>query len=152
MSLKDRLTEDMKDAMKAKEAGKLKLSVIRMVRAAIKNQEIDKGKELNDDEVILVLSREAKLRRDSIPEYVKAGRNETVETLNEEIRILMEYLPKQLTEAEIITLVKKAIKDTGAQNSQDMGKVMSKIMPETKGKADGKLVNELVKKCLNGEL
>lgn len=152
MSLKDRLTEDMKEAMKAREAGKLKLSVIRMARAAIKNQEIDKGKELSDDEVILVLSREAKLRRDSIGEYEKAGRIETVETLNEEIRILMEYLPKQLTEAEIITLVKKAVQDTGAQTPQDMGKVMGKIMPETKGKADGKLVNEIVKKCLNGEL
>lgn len=152
MSLKDRLTEDMKEAMKAREAGKLKLSVIRMARAAIKNQEIDKGKELSDDEVILVLSREAKLRRDSIGEYEKAGRIETVETLNEEIRILMEYLPKQLTEEEIITLVKNAVKDTGAQSAQDMGKVMGKIMPETKGKADGKLVNEIVKKCLNGEL
>lgn len=152
MSLKDRLTEDMKEAMKAKEAGKLRLTVIRMVRAAIKNQEIEKGQELNDEEVTLVLSREAKLRRDSMQEYEKAGRTEALETLKEEINILMQYLPKQLTEDEIVTLVKRIVKDVGAQSPQEMGKVMSKVMPETKGKADGKVVNEIVKKVLNGEL
>ncbi|PKM89722.1 MAG: aspartyl-tRNA amidotransferase [Firmicutes bacterium HGW-Firmicutes-12] len=152
MSLIDRLTVDMKEAMKAREAGKLRLTVIRMVRAAIKNQEIEKGQELTDEEIILVLSREAKLRRDSMPEYEKAGRTDVLKTLKEEINILMEYLPRQLTEEEIITLVKKIVTDVGAQSPQDMGKVMSKVMPETKGKADGKAVNDIVKKVINGEL
>jgi len=148
MSLKERLTEDMKDAMKAKEAGKLKLSVIRMVKAAVKNQEIDKGRELNDEEVIQVLTREVKLRRDSVLEYEKANRPETVETINKEIAILMEYLPQQMTEEEVITLVRKTIEEVGAQSPKDMGKIMGKVVPLTKGKADGKFVNEVVRKIL----
>ncbi|MDX9870827.1 MAG: GatB/YqeY domain-containing protein [Clostridia bacterium] len=152
MSLKDRLTEDMKEAMKAKEAGKLRLSVIRMVRAAVKNQEIDKGRELNDEEVTQVLTKEAKLRRESLLEFEKAGRAEAVETLKEEIEVLMGYLPRQLTEEEIIVIVKKALQETGAQTPQEMGNVMSKVMPETKGRADGKLVNEIVKRALSGQL
>lgn len=152
MSLKEKLTEDMKEAMKAKEAGKLKLSVIRMVRAAIKNQEIDKGQELTDEEVVQVLAKEAKMRRESLLEFEKAGRAETVETLKEEIEILMGYLPRQLSEEEITAIVKKAVQETGVQTLQEMGKVMSKVMPETKGKADGKLVNEIVKKALSSQL
>lgn len=152
MSLKERLAEDMIKAMKAKESGKLKLSVIRMVKAAVKNAEIDKGQELNDEEVIQVLSREVKLRRDSLPEYEKANRPETVETINKEIAILMEYLPQQLTEDEIMIIVRQAIAETGAQSPKDMGRVMGKIVPLTKGRADGKLVNEIVKKVFNGEM
>lgn len=152
MSLKERLTEDMIDAMKARESGKLKLSVIRMVKAAVKNAEIERGQELNDDEVVQVLSREVKLRRDSLPEYEKANRVETVETINKEIAILMEYLPQQLTEDEILVLVRKAVAETGAQSPKDMGKIMGRIVPQTKGRADGKLVNEIVKKVLNGEM
>jgi uncharacterized protein YqeY len=122
-----------------------------MVRAAIKNQEIEKSQELTDEEITLVLSREAKLRRDSMTEYEKAGRTDALETLKKEIDILMDYLPQQLTEEEITTLVKKIVMDIDAKSPQDMGKVMSKVMPETKGKADGKVVNEIVKKILNGE-
>ncbi|MFZ5754321.1 MAG: GatB/YqeY domain-containing protein [Bacillota bacterium] len=151
MSLKERLTADMKEAMKAKDAGKLKLSVIRMVKAAIKNQEIERGHELSDEEVIEVLAREVKMRRDSIPEYEKANRPETVETLQQEINILMEYLPQQLSQQEILELVKKVVHEVGAQSPKDMGKVMGKIVPLTKGRADGKLVNELVKQVLQGE-
>jgi len=152
MSLKDRLTEDMKEAMKAKESGKLKLSVIRMVKAAVKNQEIEKGRELNDDEVIQVLSREVKLRRDSIAEFEKANRPDTVETLHQEIAILMDYLPQQMTAEEILQLVKKTVAEVGAQSPKDMGKVMGKIAPLTKGRADGKLVNEMVTKVLSGQI
>lgn len=152
MSLKDRLTEDMKEAMKAKESGKLKLSVIRMVKAAVKYQEIEKGHELSDDEVIQVLAREVKMRRDSIVEYEKANRPDAVETLNQEIAILMGYLPQQMSEGEILQLVKKTVAEVGAQSPKDMGKVMSKIAPLTKGRADGKLVNEMVTKALNGQL
>lgn len=152
MSLMERLTEDMKEAMKAREAGKLKLSVIRMVKAAAKNSEIEKGTELNDEEMTQVIAREVKLRRDSIPEYEKANRAETVDTLQKEIAILMDYLPKQMTESEIIGLVKKILIEVGAQGPRDMGRVMGKIVPLTKGRSDGKTVNEIVKKALNGEL
>lgn len=152
MSLKEKLTEDMKSAMKAKEKGKTRLSVIRMVRAAIKNQEIDSGRELNDDDVIQVLSREVKMRRESLVDFQKADRPEAVKDLENEIEILMEYLPEQMTEEEIIALVKKTIEEVGAQNPKEMGKVMGKLVPLTKGKADGKLVSEIVKKALNGEL
>lgn len=152
MSLKDRLTEDMKHAMRAREAGKLELSVIRMVRAAIKNQEIEKGSELSEEEIIQVLTREVKLRRDSLQEYEKANRPESVQSLKQEIEILMKYLPEQLTEDEIIAIVKKAVEETGAQSPQEIGKVMGLVMPKTKGKADGKVVNQIVNKVLRHEV
>lgn len=152
MSLKERLAEDMKGAMKAREAGKLRLSVLRMVKAAVKNAEIEKGKELTEDEILQVIAREVKIRNDSIPDYEKAGRAESVNYLQQEIAVLMEYLPQQMTESEIIELVKKAISETGAQGPKDMGKVMGKVLPLTRGRADGKAVNEIVKKALNGEL
>ena len=152
MDLKERLTEDMKDAMRAKEVGKLKLSVIRMVKAAVKNQEIEKGRELNDEEILQVLAREVKLRRDSIPEYEKANRPEAIETIKQEIAILMEYLPQQLTAEEVIVLVRKAIDEVRAQSPKDIGKVMAKVAPLTKGKADGRFVNEVARKILSGEM
>lgn len=152
MSLKERLAEDMKEAMKAREAGKLKLSVIRMVKASVKNSEIEKGTELSEEEMTQAIAREVKLRRDSIPDYEKANRAETVDTLHKEIAILMDYLPQQMTESEIVELVRKTITEIGAQGPKDMGKVMGKIVPLTKGRADGKVVNEIVKKALNGEL
>lgn len=148
MSLQERLLSDMKEAMKAKEAGKLKLTVIRMVRASIKNAEINIKRDLNDEEVLEVLTREVKQRRDAIPEYEKANRQDVVNSLEEEIKILMEYLPEQLTEAEITQLVKEAIEQVGASSPRDMGKVMGKLMPKVKGKADGKLVNKIVKDLL----
>ena len=152
MSLKDRLTEDMKEALKAKEAGKLRLSTIRMVRSAIKYQEIDKGHELGDEEVIQVLAREVKQRRDAVVEYEKANRPETVASLHDEIAVLMAYLPQQMTEEEIITLVRKTAAELDVKSPKEMGKVMGKIAPLTKGRADGKLVSEIVTKILNGEL
>lgn len=148
MNLKDRLVADMKDAMKAKQEGKLRLSVIRMARASIKNAEIDKKRELSEEEVIEVLAREVKMRRDSIEEYVKANRQDVVDQLNEEIRILMPYLPEQLSETEIRNLVQEALQATGAQGPKEMGKVMGYLMPKVKGKADGKLVNQIVKEAL----
>lgn len=148
MNLKDRLVSDMKESMKAREEGKLRLSVIRMTRASIKNAEIDKKRELSEEEVVEVLAREVKMRRDSIEEYVKANRQDVVEQLNEEIRILMAYLPEQLSETEIRSLVREALQATGAQGPKEMGKVMGYLMPKVKGKADGKLVNQVVKEAL----
>lgn len=149
MSLKDKLNEDMKAAMKEKEAGKLRLSVIRMAKAAIKNIEIDKGKELSDEEVIDVLVREVKQRRDAMVEFEKGGRMDTVETLQKEVDILMDYLPEQLSADEIRSLVKEAVEITGAKEAKEMGKVMGVLMPKVKGKADGKLVNQIVREFLS---
>ncbi len=148
MSLKERLVEDMKAAMKAKEEGKVRLSVIRMVRAAIKNAEIDKKTEFNDAQVIEVLAREVKMRRDAMEEFSKAKRPDKVQELEEEVAILLEYLPQQLTEGEIRDLVKEIIAETGAQGTKDLGKVMGIITPKTKGRADGKLVNQIVRELL----
>lgn len=148
MTLKDRLVEDMKVAMKAKEEGKVRLSVIRMVRAAIKNAEIDKKIEFTDDQVIEVLARELKLRRDSLEVYENAGRPETVQALEVEISVLMDYLPQQLSEGEIRQLVQETIVIVGAQGPKDLGKVMGALSPKTKGRADGKLVNLIVREIL----
>lgn len=148
MSLKDRLVEDMKVAMKAKEEGKVRLSVIRMARAAIKNSEIDKRTEFNDDQVIEILAREVKMRRDSIEEFTKANRPDTVKALEEEISILMEYLPQQLSEGEIRQLAQETIAEVGAQGPKDLGKVMGKLTQKTKGRANGKVVNQIVRELL----
>ncbi|MHB8125630.1 MAG: GatB/YqeY domain-containing protein [Desulfitobacteriaceae bacterium] len=148
MSLKDRLVEDMKVAMKAKEEGKVRLSVIRMVRAAIKNAEIDKKQEFNDEQTIEVLARELKKLRDSAAEFSKANRPESVKSLEEEISILMDYLPQQLSEGEIRQLVQETIVKVGAQGPKDLGKVMGALTPKTKGRADGKLVNLIVRELL----
>jgi uncharacterized protein len=149
MSVKDRLTEDMKQAMKAREAGKLRLSVIRMVRASIKNVEIDRRKELSDDEVLDVLAKEVKLRRDAAEEFKKGNRQDLVDTLGQEIAILMQYLPEQMSEAEVRTLVAEAVAATGAADAKEMGKVMAVLMPKVKGRADGKLVNAIVREMLS---
>ncbi len=151
MSLKERLTADMKDAMKAKEEGKLRLSVIRMTRAAVKNQEIQLGRELNEEEMLQVLTKEVKLRRDAIPEYEKSNRPQAIEDLKREIAVLMEYLPQQMTEEEVVELVKRVINEVKAESPKDIGKVMGKVVPQTKGKADGRLVSEIVKSLLNDE-
>lgn len=150
MSLQERLLSDMKEAMKAKEAGKLRLTVIRMVRASIKNAEISKKRDLNDEEVLEILTREVKQRRDAIPEYEKFNRQDVINGLEEEIKILMGYLPKQLSEAEITQLAKEIIEEIGASSPRDMGKVMGKLMPKVKSRADGKLVNKIVKDLLPG--
>jgi uncharacterized protein YqeY len=149
MLLKDMLTEDMKQAMKDKEAGKLRLSVIRMVRSAIRNLEIDQKKELNEEEVLDVLAKEVKMRRDSLEEFKKGNRPDLVENLEKEIKILMAYLPEQLSEDEVRKLVIQAIQDSNASSVKDMGKVMALLMPRTKGRADGKMVNTFVREMLN---
>lgn len=148
MTLKEKLTADMKEAMKAKEAGKQRLSVIRLVRGAIRQLEIDGKKELVDEDVLGVISKEAKQRRDAIEEFKKGGRDDLVAAAEAEIAILMEYLPKQLSKDEIKGLVQEAIAASGATSPKDMGKVMKELMPKVKGRADGKLVNEVVKEAL----
>ena len=148
MSLKEQLTADMKEAMKNKE--KERLAVIRMVRGAIRQQEIDGQKELGEEDVIAVISKEVKMRRDSIEEFQKGGRKDLVEKTQAEIDVLLPYLPAQLSEDEVRELVKAAVEQTGAATPKDMGKVMGVLMPKVKGRADGKMVNTIVKSFLQG--
>ncbi|MBP1765071.1 MAG: Yqey-like protein [Firmicutes bacterium] len=149
MTLKERLMADMKEAMKAKEAGKLRLSVIRMVRASIKNGEIDRKKDFEDDEVLDILAKEVKMRRDSMEDFRKGNRPDLVEQLVQEISVLTEYLPEQLTEEAVRDLVTQAIQETQAATVKEMGKVMAVLMPKVKGRADGKLVNAVVRELLH---
>ncbi|MGG3960876.1 GatB/YqeY domain-containing protein [Geobacillus stearothermophilus] len=147
MSLLDRLNDDMKQAMKNKE--KEKLSVLRMLKAALQNEAIKLGKSpLSEDEELTVLSRELKQRKDSLREFENAGRSDLVEKVKTEIDIVQSYMPKPLTEDELRELIEQTIKEVGASSKADMGKVMSAIMPKVKGKADGSLVNKLVQQQL----
>lgn len=147
MALTDQLQEDMKAAMRAKD--KDALSVIRMIRAAIKNKEIERGTELGDEEVTELLSRELKQRNDSLHEFKKAGRDDLAIKTEQEIAVIKRYLPEQLSEEALRKMVIEAVQATGAKTRADMGKVMSEIMPKVKGRADGKLVNRLVQEILN---
>jgi uncharacterized protein YqeY len=146
MSLSDRLNEDMKQAMKSQD--KFKLSVIRMVRSTIKNSEIDLKRSLDDNEVLDVLTREIKQRKDSLQEFTKAGRDDLAESLKAELVILAEYMPQQLSEEEVKAIVQQTIQQIGASSKADMGKVMTALMPQVKGRADGKLLNQLVQQLL----
>ena len=146
MSLKDQLKEDMKAAMKAREEGKIALSVIRMVNSAIKNTEINDKIELDDNGVLGILAKEMKTRQDSLTEFEKAGREDLISHVKEEIAVLQKYMPAQMTEGEIRDVVKKAIAECG--DNVNMGNVMKHVMPHTKGRADGKVVNNIVKELL----
>jgi len=146
LSLRVRLSEDMKLAMKSKD--KFRLSVIRMVRAAIQNIEIDKHIELSDDEVLVVLNREVKQRKDSLQEFKNANRDDLASKTEQEIAILMEYMPQQLTDKEIDALVQEAVAETGASSKKDIGNVMKYLITKIQGRADGKVVNQIVQKYL----
>ena len=146
MSLKEELLVDMKKAMKDEK--KQKLSVIRMARAAIKNMEIEDRKDLSDEEIVGVLAKEVKQRKESISEYEKVGKDDVVADLKKEIKILNKYLPEQLSKEELVDIVEETIAETGAEDMSDMGKVMGAIMPRVKGRADGNQVNELVRERL----
>lgn len=146
MNLSERLNEDMKQAMKSQD--KFKLSTIRMVRATIKNLEIDLKRTLNDNEVLDILSREIKQRKDALQEFEKAGRDDLAESVKAEVEIIAEYLPEQLSEEEIKVIVQQTIQETGASSKAEIGKVMSALMPKVKGLADGKLVNQVVQQLL----
>ncbi|CAM4302944.1 GatB/YqeY domain-containing protein [Listeria booriae] len=148
MSLLNQLNEDMKQAMRAKE--KDKLSVIRMLKAALQNEAIRLGTDdLSPDDEVTILSREMKQRRDSLNEFEKAGREDLVDQLKQEIVIVEGYLPKQLSEEEIAEIVKVTIEEVGATSPADFGKVMTAVMPKVKGKADGNAVNKFVKQYLS---
>ncbi|MCP8967171.1 GatB/YqeY domain-containing protein [Ectobacillus ponti] len=146
MSLLDRLNDDMKQAMKNKE--KEKLSVIRMVKAALQNEAIKLQRPLTDEDELTVLTREGKQRKDSLLEFEKAGREDLVDKIKGEIAILETYLPEQLTEEELTAIIRGVIEQLGASSKADMGKVMGAVIPKVKGKTDGSLVNKLVSQLL----
>ena len=139
--------EDMKKYMKEK--NKIALNTVKMVNAEIKKQEIDKQKELSDEEVISVIEKQIKNRKDSAEQYKNAGREDLAEQEEEEIKVLIKYLPEQLSKEEIEKIVDEVIKEIGAESKSDFGKVMGKIMPKVKGKADGNLVKKIVQEKLD---
>lgn len=147
MSFKQILQQDMKTAMKEKDT--IRKNVITMVRAAILQQEKDKKIEMDDEGILDVIAKAAKQRRDSIPEFEKGNRPDIIKDLEREIEILMSYLPEQLSEDEVDELVALTIFEVGAQSPKDIGSVMKALMPKVKGRADGKIVNQLVRKHLN---
>jgi gatB/yqey family protein len=142
MNLKEQLTNDLKESMKNKE--QVKKSVVTLIRAAIKQKEVDERVELNNEAVLDIISKQMKQRNDALEEFKKAGRDDLISQTEEEIQVLLSYLPKQLTDDELRVLIKEAIDKTGASSSKDMGKIMGILMPKTKGKADGKRINTLV--------
>ena len=148
MSLRTKLFDDMKLAMKEREAGKLRLAVIRMAISNIRNSEIDKKRELDDNEILAVLTKEVKMRRDAVEDFRTAKRDDLVQEYESEIKILQSYLPEQLSETEITDIVKKCIEQSGAQSIKELGKVMILIKPLINGRADGKLVNQVVRQNL----
>ena len=145
--LKEKLLEDLKSCMKEKNV--VRKNVIQMVRAAILQVEKDKHIELNDDQIIDVIAKESKKRKDSLEDYEKSGREDLINEIKEEIEILAEYLPKQLSVEEIEEIVKEVIKDEGATSMKDMGKVMKAAKEKIGAASDGKTINEVVKKLLN---
>ena len=148
VSLVERLNEDMKQAMKAKE--KLKLSVIRMIKASLQNERIQLGvHELSEDDELTILSREMKQRTDSIKEFQEAGREDLTKKLEDEIKILQAYMPEQLSDEELAEIVKTTISEVNATSKKDFGKVMGKVMPKVKGKTDGSKVQKLVQEYLS---
>jgi len=147
LSLLERLNTDMKQAMKNKE--KDKLTVIRMLKAALQNESIKLGSELSEEAELSVLSREVKQRKDSLHEFEKADRKDLVDKVRAELKHVEIYMPKQLSEEELAEIVSAVIAETGASSKKDMGKVMAALMPKIKGKADGSLVNKLVQQHLS---
>jgi len=147
LSTEARLLEDMKAAMKAKD--KDRLTTIRLTRAALQNRRIDKGSDLTDNEAIEIVSSEVKKRRQAVEEYRNLGRADVADGLEKEIKILMEYLPEQLSDEEVVSIVEGAVAQVGATGIDDLGKVMGAVMPKVKGRADGKKVNEIVRQILD---
>lgn len=148
MALKERLTDDMKSALRNRET--VRLGLVRMIRAQIKNREIAKGSELVDEETVEVVSSLIKSRKEALEFAVKGDRQDLVAQAEEELEILASYLPEQLSEEEIRSVVREAIERSGAAGPGDLGRVMGAVMPRVKGRADGRLVNTIVRECLAG--
>ena len=145
--LVEKLKKDMIEAMKNKD--KEKLTVIRMVKAALDKERIDKKAEVNDDLLIDVVNKQVKMRNDSLEEFKKANRADLIKQTEEELEILKDYLPEQLSEEEVITIIEEVINEVNAETIKYMGKVMKEVTPKVKGKANMKHVSEIIKSKLN---
>ncbi len=149
MSLQEQLVSDMKESMKSGDS--VKVSTIRMLKAAIKNKEIEKGGtsyKLSDKEVLEVIATAIKQRKDSIEQFTKGHRQDLAEKEKKELEILQSYLPPQMSDEEIKAEVKKAISETSAASQKDIGKVMKVLMPRIAGRADGAVVNRIVRELI----
>jgi len=144
--LKDQLNQDMRLAMKQRD--RVRTSIIRLVKAGIKNKEIELGEELDDNRVIKVILALVKQHKESIEQFQKGGRDDLVRKEQAELEILECYLPEQMSEEEVMSLVREAVVRSGAISMKDVGKVMKYIMPKIQGRADGKMINERVKQSL----
>lgn len=146
MSLREKINQDLKEAMKAKDIKKR--DALRLLTSAFKQIEVDERKELSDDDIIKIIQKQVKSRNDSIEQYKKAERDDLVEKEQEEIDVYEIYLPKQLSDDELENSLKEIVAKVGAESMKDMGKVMGMASKELAGKADGKRINECVKKIL----
>ena len=146
MSIKETLSQDLKLALKEKDT--IRKNTVQGIRAAILQFEKDNLTELSDDGILDVIAKELKKRKDVLPEYEKSGREDLITQLNREIEIVMGYLPSQLSEDELDEIVVKAIEETGASSMKDMGALMAAVMPKVRGRADGRMINNLAKKHL----
>ncbi len=146
MSIKEQLLFDMKEALKSKDV--IKKDTIQIVRAGVLQIEKDEQKELTEAEVLQVITKEVKKRIDVLPDYEKNNRMDKIETINKQLEILRGYLPKQLTKEELTEIVNETIKECNATSMKDMGAVMNVLKEKTTGKADNKLVSQIVRECL----
>ncbi|MBP3359860.1 MAG: GatB/YqeY domain-containing protein [Clostridia bacterium] len=147
MSLKETLASDLKEAMKNKDV--VRKNVVQLIRSGVLQVEKDKKITLDDEGVLDVIAKQLKQRRDSLPDYEKSGREDLIAELKTEMDILMGYLPEQLTREELEAIVKAAVAETGASSLKDMGRIMACVMPQTKGRADGKVINEIARALLS---
>ena len=147
MTLKDKLAEDLKFSMKSKDV--IRKNTVQSIRAAVLQVEKDNKVTLDDEGVIEVIAKELKKRKDVLPDYEKSGRDDLIGELKKEIEVLVGYLPSQLTKEELDEIVKKSIETVGATSIKDMGKIMADVLPKVKGRADGKMVNEIVRTYLS---
>ncbi len=147
MSLANKLMDDLKSSMKNKDT--IRKNTITMVRAAIKQKEVDERITLTDEQILEIISKQLKEKRGAIEEFKKGSREDLVKLTESEMEILLEYLPKQLSEEEIEKIVRETIEEINATSMKDIGLVMKAVMPKVKGKTDGNIVNNIVKKVLN---
>lgn len=147
MSLKDKLLNDFKESMKDRD--EIRKNTVNLARAAIKQYEVDHREELDDQGILNILSKQVKMRKDALSDFEKAGRTDLLDAYNKEIKILMEYLPKQLTEEEITEIVNTTAAELGIEGGkQNMGKLIGAVMPKVKGLADGGTVKKIIENML----
>lgn len=147
MTLKERLADDLKSAMKEKNV--IRKNAVQLVRAAVLQVEKDNKVTLEDDGVLEVIAKQLKQRKDALPDYEKSGRDDLIADLKAEMDVLMDYLPKQLTREELEVIVKETVTEVGATSIKDMGKVMAAAKAKTVGRADGRMINEIAKALLS---